>query len=80
MMSTRRRYRKKPDQFVVAIQLDLDTEGLTYVKWGARQQCKREDCLVDNQGGYLFCKQRSLCENLSPGQPRNLYEIRADMG
>jgi hypothetical protein len=49
-MGTRRRYRKKADQFIVAVQLDLDTDGFTYLKWGAEQRCKRGDWLVDNEG------------------------------
>jgi hypothetical protein len=49
-MGTRRRYRKKADQFVVAIELDLDTDGFSYRKWGAQQRCKRGDWLVDNAG------------------------------
>ncbi len=49
-MTTRRCYRKKADQFVVAVQLDLDTAGFTYRKWGAEQRCKHGDWLVDNQG------------------------------
>jgi len=46
----RRRYRRKADQYVVAVQLDLDTEGFTYRKWGGEQRCKRGDWLVDNDG------------------------------
>lgn len=49
-MPDRRRYRRKPDQFVLAIQLDLDTAGFTYRKWGAEQRCKKGDWLVDNDG------------------------------
>jgi hypothetical protein len=49
-MTMRRRYRKKADQFVVAVKLDLDTGGFTYRKWGAEQRCKPGDWLVDNQG------------------------------
>jgi hypothetical protein len=49
-MGIRRRYRKKSDQFVVAVQLDLDTAGFTYRKWGAEQQCKQGDWIVDNDG------------------------------
>jgi hypothetical protein len=70
MMSTRRRYRKKADQFVVAIQLDLDTEGLTYMKWGARQYCKREDWLVDNNGDIYSVDKEVFAKTyrrLSPG-------------
>lgn len=46
----RRRYLKKPDTFVIAVQLDLDTEGFTYEKWGAQQTCKAGDWLVNNAG------------------------------
>ena len=44
------RYRKKTGQAVVAIQLNLDSEGLIYKKWGGEQKGKRGDWLVDNQG------------------------------
>ncbi len=49
-MTIRRRYRKKADQFVVAVRLQLDTAGFTYRKWGGEQRCKPGDWLVDNQG------------------------------
>ena len=49
-MTPRRRYRKKADQFVVAVKLDLDTPGFTYRKWGGDQRCKPGDWLIDNQG------------------------------
>jgi hypothetical protein len=34
---------------VTAVQLDLDTDGFTYRKWGGVQRCKRGDWLVSNQ-------------------------------
>ena len=49
-MSTRRRYRKKPDQFVTAVRLHLETEGFVYQKWGAPQRCKQGDWIVNNDG------------------------------
>jgi hypothetical protein len=49
-MTERRRYRKKSSQRVIAVRLDLDTRGLVYRKWGARQVAKRGDWLVDNNG------------------------------
>jgi len=42
-MSTRKKYVKRPDQAVAAVQLALDTEGFTYRKWGAMQRCKPGD-------------------------------------
>ncbi len=47
-MSARRRYLRKPAAVVVAVQLDLETEGFCYEKWGATQRCKPGDWLVDN--------------------------------
>ena len=58
-MATRRRYRKKADQFVVAVQLDLDTDGFAYRKWGADQWCKPGDWLVDN-GGDIYTVDREV--------------------
>src|SRR5262245_1543501 len=49
-MSARRQYAKRSDQFVTAVQLSLDTAGFTYQKWGATQQCKAGDWLVNNAG------------------------------
>jgi hypothetical protein len=46
----RRRYRKKPSEYVIAVQIALDTPGFAYRKWGGEQRCKRGDWLVDNHG------------------------------
>ena len=51
-MRNRRRFKRKADQFVVAVQLDLETEGFTYQKWGAEQRCKPGDWLVNNAGDH----------------------------
>ena len=49
-MAELRRYRRKPGTAVIAVQLDLDTEGFSYRKWGATQQCKAKDWIVNNAG------------------------------
>lgn len=49
-MTPRQRYRRKPERFVVAVQLALDTDGLTYRKWGHEQRARAGDWLVDNDG------------------------------
>jgi hypothetical protein len=49
-MAERRKYVKKPTSYVLAVRLQLDTDGFSYRKWGATQQCKRGDWLVDNEG------------------------------
>ena len=49
-MSARQKFVKRDPQFVVAVQLDLETTGFTYVKWGSAQTCKPGDWLVNNDG------------------------------
>lgn len=68
--STRHRYRRKPDQFVVAVQLKLDTPGFSYQKWGHSQQCQAQDWLVDNQGDVYTVAADSFAQTyrqISPG-------------
>ena len=45
-----RRFRRRPDQAVAAVRLQLETEGLRYRKWGHEQFAKPGDWLVDNAG------------------------------
>jgi hypothetical protein len=69
-MVKRRRYRKKNNQYVVAVQLNLNTKGFTYRKWGAEQRCKQGDWLVDNQGDVYTVNQDTFRETYrlkSPG-------------
>jgi hypothetical protein len=69
-MAARIKYQKKPSQYVTAVQLNLDTDGLTYRKWGGEQHAKRGDWLVDNDGeiytvdGKVF---RRTYRRLRPG-------------
>ncbi len=49
-MAARHRYRKKDDRTVVAVRLNLETRGFSYIKWGGEQVCKQGDWLVDNDG------------------------------
>ena len=58
----RSRYRKRADQTVTAVQLDLDTDGFAYRKWGARQQCKRGDWIVDNAGEVYTVDQDTFAQ------------------
>lgn len=60
-MGNRRRFRKRPEQSVVAVQLDLETAGFTYTKWGAEQRCKKGDWIVDN-GGDIYSVDREVFE------------------
>jgi hypothetical protein len=68
-MSQRRRYRRKPDQYVVAVQLKLDTAGFTYRKWGGEQHCKAGDWLVDNAGEVYTVDAESFARTYRPLRP-----------
>ncbi len=48
------RYRKKASEYVVAVQLNLETDGLVYKKWGGTQHAKRGDWLVNNRQGDTY--------------------------
>jgi hypothetical protein len=49
-MRTRLKYIKRASNLVVAVQLDLETAGFTYRKWGHVQTCKPGDWVVNNEG------------------------------
>jgi hypothetical protein len=66
-----RRYKRRPDQAVSAVQLALETDGFQYRKWGGEQRCKAGDYLVDNDGD-VYTVDRAVFERtyrkVSPGQ------------
>jgi len=81
-MGNRRRYRKKADQFVVAVKLDLDTDGFTYRKWGAEQQCQQGDWVVDNDGDHYTVDGKVFARTyrkISPGIYVKTTPIWAEM-
>ncbi len=66
----RQRYRRKADQFVTAVQLNLPLSTFTYQKWGGEQHAKRSDWLVDNDGDVYTVDQESFANTyrcLRPG-------------
>jgi hypothetical protein len=65
----RQRYRKKADQFVTAVQLKLDTDGLHYKKWGGEQHAKRGDWLVDNNGDVYTVDAAVFARSYQPLRP-----------
>lgn len=71
-MAELRTYRKRADSFVVAVQLDLDTEGFEYRKWGDVQSCKRGDWLVNN-GGDVYTVEESVFARTYREQSPGVY-------
>ncbi len=68
-MSERRKYMKKADAFVVAVQLALETEGFTYRKWGGLQRCKPGDWLVNNSGDVYTVDRETFARTYRPLSP-----------
>ena len=71
-MGERRRYRKKANQFIIAVQLNMETEGFVYQKWGGEQHCKPGDWLVDNQGA-VYTVDRDSFENTYAQKGPGIY-------
>ncbi len=59
-MGERKRYRRRPGQPVIAVQLKLETEGFKYRKWGDEQHCKANDWVVDNAGDVYTVDAKSF--------------------
>jgi hypothetical protein len=68
-MSKARKYVKRASEAIVAVQLDLDTDGFTYRKWGAVQTCKRGDWLVNSNGNVYSVDQESFARTYRPTGP-----------
>lgn len=69
-MGERRRYVKRKSRPVVAVRLDLDTDGFEYRKWGGVQRCKAGDWIVHNDGDVYTVDAESFeqtYERVSPG-------------
>ncbi len=81
-MAGRRPYRKKKASRVVAVQLDLETPGFTYEKWGSTQTCKPGDWLVDNDGDVYTVDAETFSRTyraVSPGVYEKVTPVWAEM-
>lgn len=70
-MKKRHRYFKHPELAVTAVQLNLNTVGFKYHKWGAEQCCKPGDWLIDNAGDIYSIDVDTFAETyrqISPGR------------
>jgi hypothetical protein len=81
-MSELNRYRRRPGAEITAIQIDLDTDGFSYRKWGATQACKRGDWLVDNGGDIYTVDQEvfaSTYRAVGPGRYAKATAVWAEV-
>ena len=70
----RRKYQKKKSATVVAVQLDLVTDGFSYRKWGAVQSCHAGDWIVNNNGEAYTVNNESFTETYKPVSPGIYYK------
>jgi len=81
-VAERREYRKKKTSRVVAVQLDLETRGFTYEKWGGTQTCKAGDWLVDNDGDVYTVDRDTFARTyrgVSPGVYEKVAPVWAEV-
>ena len=65
---------------IVAVQLNLDIEGLHYQKWGDQQFAKKGDWLVNNNGSVYSIDNTAFTHSyqlVSPGQYQKISNIYA---
>ena len=78
---SRRRFRKRADATVVAVQLRLETGGFTYEKWGGPQRCVANDWLVDNDGDVYTVGEQTFASTyrrVGPGRYQKVTEVWAE--
>jgi hypothetical protein len=73
----RRRYLRRPDAYVVAVRLALDTDGLVYRKWGGEQRAKPGDWLVDNNGEVYTVDAAVFARTYRPAGPGTYVKTTA---
>lgn len=70
-MSELRRYRRKAGAQITAVQLELDTDGFSYRKWGSDQACKPGDWIVNNDGDVYTIDRETFAQTykeVGPGR------------
>lgn len=72
-MAERKRYQKRQDKNVSAVQLNIECEGFQYRKRGHIQQCRQGDWLVNNNGEVYTVDNDYFHDNYHPVSP-GLYE------
>lgn len=72
-MAELRKYRRREQTQVIAVRLDLETDGFTYRKWGALQTCKAGDWLAFNGEDTYTIDSAAFARTYAPLRP-GVYE------
>ena len=76
------KYLKKTASRVAAVQLDLETRGFTYQKWGSTQTCKAGDWIVSNDGDVYTVDRDTFARTyraVSPGVYEKVAPVWAEV-
>ena len=76
-----KRYRKREEQVITAVQLNLDTPGFSYDKWGGKQQCQQGDWIVENNDECYTITAASFADTytcVGPGRYLKVATVRAE--
>ena len=74
-MNSRLEYVKRASQSVIAVQIDLQTAGFTYEKWGATQTCKPGDWLVNNGGDVYTIDRETFARTYRQTGPGTFVKV-----
>jgi len=74
-MNSRLEYVKRASQSVIAVQVDLQTAGFTYEKWGATQTCKPGDWLVNNDGDVYTIDRETFARTYRQTGPGTFVKV-----
>jgi hypothetical protein len=80
-MTNRAKYVRRAGATVTAVQLDLDTDGFSYRKWGGIQKCKPGDWIVNNAGEVYTVDRESFARGyraVAPGVYRKVAPVWAE--
>lgn len=81
-MVSKKKYMKRNSSSVIAVQLNLKTEGFKYKLWGGAQTCKPGDWVINNAGETYTIDQKvfeSTYKMESPGIYRKVAPVWANI-
>jgi hypothetical protein len=70
-----KQYWKKPGNDIVAVRLDLDTDGFSYRKWGGTQHCKAGDWIVLNRSDTYTVDAESFAKTYKKTGPGTFLKV-----